>query len=283
MKRAAPLATHRCAPLRWATSLATRGVVCLSLTACSSPVPTDMSPQPGPPIPRVPAPTPVCAAHDNLGDLEWLPADLRLAVIVDLDSADLAAAIVRLQDGARAGRGLPVVAGLGLAQLGLQLGILRPQLATAGLDPRELLLLHDRDGAVVWVLRARCDLDTLQAKIAETWSLQVRSVAGGALAEQRTTGAPRFAFDVAFLADDRIALTPPGSAGALRRWLSSPAAAPVGGPAGPSPREVLAEIPAAPIRGVLTGRSLQSPGSDAVPLVRRVRATADALEVDGVP
>jgi len=241
-----------------------------------------MSPQPGPAPATAPAPAD-CSARDRLGEMAWLPADLRLAVVLDLESPELSAAVLRLQDGVQAGRGLPVVASLGLGQLGLQLEILRPQLRSAGLDPNELALLHDRDGAVVWVLRARCDLEGLQAKLAESWSLQVRTVTGGSVAEgRRAPGSPAgSAFDVAFLADDRVALTPPGTAPALRRWLSSPPAAAVAGSAALPPGAVLDEIPAAAIRGVLTGRSLQSPGAGPVPLVRTVRVTADALEIDG--
>ena len=236
-----------------------------------------MSPQPAA------APTTLraeCTARDALGELAWLPADLRLALVLDLDSAELAPAIVRLQDGVQAGRGLPVVASLGLGQLGLQLEILRPQLRSAGLEPRELALLHDRDGAVVWLLRARCDLEGLQARLAASWSLQVRTVTGGSVAEGRA-GAAKVAFDVAFLADDRLALTPAGTAPALRRWLSGPPVASMAGPAAAPPGELLDEIPPAAIRGVLTGRSLQRPGAGPVPLVRTLRATADALEIDG--
>ncbi|HEY0136133.1 MAG TPA: hypothetical protein VGB85_18730 [Nannocystis sp.] len=263
-------------------------LVLAMLAACTVPGPSDMPPKTDPaavPSDMSPqtAPAPACDARDTLGDTSWLPADLRLAVILDLDSPDLPAAIVRLQDGVREGRGLPVVASRGLGLLGLLLDILRPQLRRAGLDPRELALLHDREGAVVWVLRARCDLEALQARLAASWSLQVRTLTGGSVAEGRRDGADAtgFAFDVAFLAEDRLALTPPGSAPALRRWLSGPPAAPLAGPAAPPPAEVLDEIPAAPIRGVLAGRSLQAPGASTVPLVRTLRATADALEIDG--
>lgn len=289
-----PGARGRAAALRpWRTGALTAAL----LGACGEPVPADMSPQPA--LPAVPAdmsptpappvtpvtPAPACEARDALGDLQWLPADLRLAAVLDLESPDLPAAIVRLQDGVRAGHGLPVVASLGLGQLGLQLDILRPQLQKAGLSPRELALLHDREGAVVWVLRARCDLEALQARLAAAWQLQVRTVTGGSVAEGRRDGvdATRFAFDVAFLPEDRLALTPPGSASALRRWLSGPPAAPLAGQAAPPPGDVLSEIPAAPIRGVLNGRSLQAPGASTVPLVRTLRATADALEIDGQP
>lgn len=254
------------------------------LTACGAPVPEDRS-QPAPVQQAEPAASPVrCDARDDLGGVDWLPADLRLAVVIDLESPELPAAIDRLQAGVQAGRGLPVVAGLGLAQLGLQLAILRPQLASAGLAPRELALLHDRSGAVVWVLRARCDLAGLQALLAQRWSLGVRGVTGGAVAEAMRGANGPVAFEVAFLAEDRLALTPPGSAATLRRWLAAPPAAPgFGAGSGPTPAEVLGEIPAAPIRGVLAGRALQHDGAADAPLVRTLRATATALEVDGEP
>lgn len=256
------------------------------LAACGAPVPEDRS-TPTPVQPAIGPPPATCDAHDELGGAAWLPADVRLAVIVDLDSGDLAAANNHLAAGVQAGRGLPVVAALGLGQLGLQLGILRPQLITAGLRPRELMLLHDRTGAVIWVLRARCDLAAIQAGMTAAWSLQVRKISGGEVAEspRGPTGAARVAFDVAFLPDDRIALTPPGSAAAVHRWLGAGPAAPGlgAGPAVAPPGEVLDEIPAAPIRGVLAGRALQSDGAADAPLVRTLRATATALEVDGQP
>lgn len=258
----------------------------LALAACA--VPQDQSPEPGPtPAPERPAPAAPssgCAAQDDLGGLEWLPADLRLAVVIDLEAAELPAAIGRLQDGVRAASGLPVVASLGLGQLGLQLGILRPQLQALGIAPRELLLLHDRAGAVVWVLRARCDLDALQAAMSTAWSLRVRAVSGGAIAEAEPGAGPTFAHDVAFLSEDRIALVPPGTATKLRRWLEAPASAPASftGQAAAAPGERLAELAAAPIRGILAGRALQT-GAPAgtTALMRTLRATATGLEIDG--
>ncbi len=256
----------------------------LLLMSCA--VPQDMTPgtgsQPARETPAPAAPVSRCEAHDDLGGLEWLPADLRLAVVIDLDAPELPAAIQRLQDGVRTAAGLPVVASLGLAQLGLQLGILRPQLQALGIAPRELALLHDRAGAVVWVLRARCDLEALQAAMSTAWSLRVRTVTGGAVAEAVPGGAgPTFAHEVVFLSGDRFALVPPGTAVALLRWLEGRATSPVavgGQPAAP-PGERLGEIAAAPIRGILAGRALQT-GESAAP-ARSLRATGEALEIDG--
>lgn len=260
------------------------------LAACGVGVPEDRPLATGPAGQvEVPAPAPPesrCAARDDLGGLAWLPMDVRLAALVDLESAELPGALQQLQRGVQAGHGLPVVAGLGLGQLGLQLGILRPQLHAVGLEPRELALLHDRNGAVIWVLRARCDLRTLQAAIAEAWSLRSREVTGGAVAESVAGGTgPTFAFDVAFLSEDRLALVPPGTAPQLRRWLETPPAPATLGaqPTPPPPGEILGELTAAPIRVLLAGRALQMDGAAGTPAVRTLRATAAALEIDGRP
>lgn len=261
----------------------------LVLVACA--VPQDMTqgtgPEPARETPAPAAPASRCAAHDDLGGLEWLPADLRLAVVIDLDAPELPTAIQRLQDGVRAAPGLPVVASLGLGQLGLQLGILRPQLQALGIAPRELALLHDRAGAVVWVLRARCDLEALQAAITTAWSLRVRTVTGGAVAEAVAGGGgPTFAHEVVFLSGDRLALVPPGTAVALRRWLEGPTSSPagLGGQPAPPPGERLGELAAAPIRGILAGRALQNgAGAAGTALARTLRATAEGLEIDGQP
>lgn len=247
------------------------------VAACGGPVPEDRS------IPVEPAPVaaPVrCEASDDLGGSfkEWLPGDLRMAAVIELEDPGLPAAISQLQAGVQ-GRGLPVVASLGLGQLGLQLGLLRPQLITAGLRPRQVLLLHDRAGAVLWVLRARCDVAALQATLAETWSLRFRKLSEGSLGE--AVGG-RFAFDVVFLSADRIALAPPGTGAQQRRWLElGPTTPALGGPGATPPGAVLDDLAVAPIRGVLSGRSLGEVAGTQ-PLVRTLRASATGLEVDGV-
>lgn len=264
------------------------GLVIAALAGCAEPGPGDRSQPIGaapvdPPL-RVPPTAARCVASDDLGGSfkEWLPGDLRLAAVVNLESVDLPAAIAAVQAGVQADRGLPVVASLGLGQLGMQVGLLRPQLITAGLRPKELLLLHDRAGAVVWVLRARCDLAALQATLADTWSLRTRTLSEGSVAEG---SGGRFAFDVAFLSEDRLALVPPGMAPQLRRWLEDgPPGVDLGVAGGPTPGAVLDELQAAPIRGVVAGRSLQQSdgATKTLPLVRTLRASAAGLEIDGV-
>lgn len=253
--------------------------------ACGAqqPVPEDMSVRPGKEAaPEVREAGEGCdVAGATLGGAAWLPGDARLAVIVDLDEPELDAAVARLA--AVGARGLPVVASLALTNLGLQLSLIRRQLGRAGLQPRELALVHDRAGAVVWVLRARCDLRDLQRTLARAWGVRGRAVAGGEVAEP--PAGHGFPHDVVFLAEDRVALVPAGQATAQRRWLEDRAAPPIQ-PAGSEvpPGTRLDEIPAAPIRGVVTGTSLLAADvADAPPPVRTIRVTAAALEIDGRP
>lgn len=219
------------------------------------------------------------AAGELLDGTAWVPDDARLALVVDLADPGLDAAVARVAAEAP-GRGLPVVAGMALTQLELQLTLVRSQLTRAGLAPRELALVHDRGGAVIWVLRARCDLRDLQAALARAWGVRGRAVAGGEVAE--AIAGSGFPHDVVFLAEDRVALVPAGRAMAVRRWFEAPPAPLPAGSSAPRPGEVLAEILPAPLRGVLTGTSLLSgdPGSSP-PVVRRLRASAEVFEIDG--
>ncbi len=219
------------------------------------------------------------ATGEVLAGTAWVPGDARLALVVDLADPGLDAAVARVAVEAP-GRGLPVVAGMALTQLGLQLTLIRSQLTRAGLAPRELALVHDRGGAPIWVLRARCDLRDLQGALARAWGVRGRAVAGGEVAE--AIAGSGFPLDVLFLAEDRVALVPAGQAMAVRRWFEAPPAPLPAGPSAPRPGEVLAEILPAPIRGVLTGTSVLTgdPGSSP-PVVRTLRASGEVFEIDG--
>jgi hypothetical protein len=218
-------------------------------------------------------------AQDPLGDLTWIPRDVRLAAILDLADPGVDASSVELARTVATTPGLPIVAGLGLGQLDIQLQLLRRQLTSAGLTPRELVLLHGPDGAVVWVLRVRCDLGVLQATLARAWHVQSRATATGPVAEP-APGAG-FPHDIVFLADDRLALAPAGTGGKLRRWLEVPVQVPALGPSRPAepPGEILAALDPAPIRVVLAGRGLLA--ADAASSPRTLRAWPDRVAVDG--
>lgn len=209
-------------------------------------------------------PAPTCAdARDGLGDLGWIPRDVKLAALIDLDAPAIGDAAARLARAVADAPGLPILVALGLSQLDVQLEILRAQLGAAGLAPRELALLHDPTGAVLWVLRARCDLGALQAALTRAWGLRSRMTASGPVAEP-APGAS-FPYDAVFLDDDRVALVPAGHAGRVRRWLATPPEPGLGATPVEGPGERLAALSAAPIRVVILGRSLLAGGAAAGP------------------
>lgn len=215
--------------------------------------------------------------HDDLGGLDWIPRDVRLAAVLDLDAPGLEGAAGELARAATTTPGLPIVAGLGLGQLDIQLRIVRAQLGAAGLTPRELALLHAADGTVVWVFRVRCDLDVLKAALARAFHVRVRATAAGPLAEPAPGSA--FPHDIIFLADDRLALAPAGAGGRVRRWIEGPGLVPELDPPGreETPAHTLAGLDA-PIRVVLAGRGLLV--GDAPQSPRTLRAWPDRVVVD---
>ncbi|WAS98926.1 hypothetical protein [Nannocystis punicea] len=218
--------------------------------------------------------------QDPLGDLEWIPADARVAALFDLGDPGVDEAAAELARASATTPGMPVVAALGLGFLGTQLQILRRHLADAALTPRELLLLHDPAGAVVWIVRVRCDLAVLQAALARAWGVTSRTTVAGPIAEPDSGRA--FPHDVVFLADDRLALVPAGAGGKLRRWLEGQAAPPeLGTRRSETPGQALSRLEAAPIRVVLAGRGLLA--GDAASAPRTLRAWPDRVALDAPP
>lgn len=248
----------------------------LALVACGAPpAPSDLPPAPGPMkhAPEV-MPEPTCAdASDPLGDLDWIPRDVQLAAVLDLADPGLDAAAERLSRSVSTIEGLPIVASLGLGQLDMQLTILQKHLRAAGLAPREVTLLHEPGGAILWVFRARCDLGALQAAIQRAWGLRSRNSAAGPIAEP---GERPFHQDAVFLADDRVMLTPAGRGNAFRRWLEGPREPSLAPERrGESPGEVLSALSPAPIRVYLAGRGLLAGGATSAP--RTLQAWPDRL------
>jgi hypothetical protein len=249
----------------------------------AAPVPADTPQDAGPAdqVAKDMSPGSCPNAQEPLGDLEWIPRDVRLAAVFDLSDPGLGDAARELAHASASTPGMPVVAALGLGILDVQLDILRRHLTSAGLTPRELLLLHDPAGAVVWVVRVRCDLHALQAALARAWGVTSRATAAGPLAEPAAPGG--FPHDVVFLADDRLALVPAGAGGKLRRWLEGQGGPPEfgGGQRVETPGEALARLDPAPIRVVLAGRGLLAGDAPAAP--RTLRAWPDRVALDAAP
>jgi len=270
--------------------------IALLLAACSAreappaesspaaaPAPSDMPLSAGPEA-QAPKDMPMKTCpevHDPIGDLEWIPRDARVAALFDLGDPAVDAAAAELARASATTPGMPVVAALGLGFLGTQLQILRRQLTDAALTPRELLLLHDPTGAVVWVVRVRCDLPALQSALARSWGVTSRATAAGPIAEPDP--ARGFPHDIVFLADDRLALVPAGSGGKLRRWLEGQVKPPElgAGRRTETPGEALGRLDPAPIRVVLAGRGLLAGDAAAAP--RTLRAWPDRVALDAAP
>lgn len=208
----------------------------------------------------------ICEGRAALADPAVSPVDARLLVALDLDAEALGEALDRVEAWAGdAVSGAPMVAGLALSQLGFQLGLVRASLDEIGVRPSGVLVLQAPGGELVWIVHLRCDLDGLRGLVEARWRLRTRTTVGGMIAEAPADGP--FAHDVLVLADDRLALAPRGRGAAVLRWLigagpvrslgAAPASAAV-------PGEVLAALPAAPVRALVAGEGgggLVIPGS----------------------
>jgi hypothetical protein len=259
--------------------------VVAALAACGQPVPEDSSLRAAEPA-RAELPVAVsarCEAQDDLGGSlgAWLPGDLRLAALVDLESPDLPAAITHVQAGVQAGHGLPVVASLGLGQLGLQLGILRPQLISAGAAAEtDLAAARSRRGGGVGAagaLRSPRVAGHAGGKLVAAGAHAERGLGRrgerGALCVRRRVplggpdrpGAARDGALVASLARGWAACDGAGGLVRAGAWSEPRRAADRADPRGPE-------------RAFAAGRQR----GGAPPLVRTLRASAAGLEIDGV-
>ncbi|MBK8266177.1 MAG: hypothetical protein IPK80_33220 [Nannocystis sp.] len=219
----------------------------------------------------------ICAGEAVSPDPAGIPDNARLAVIVDLRDEELPAALERVEAWGQAPGGeVPVVAGLALSQIGFQLRLVRDLLAAIGIAPRSLLIVQAPGGELVWSFHWVCDLDGLRALLGDRWGLRSRSSVLGMIAEAAAPGS--FAYDVVVLPSDQIALTPTGTGARLLRWLAGAEPSIDGRRAAGRFGEVLAEIPAAPVRAVLAwggGSGVVVAGGG----ILRIRADGAQIEV----
>lgn len=229
-----------------------------------------------------PVPEPEAVDCGPLGerfvDYDWVPADARLLVVIDRQSAELPAALTRLRsltDNA-AQVGLPVRATLALNQLGMQSQMLALSLGQLELEPAELIELHGPGSEIAWTWPTQCAPERLAARVLARWGVLLRANLDAKLGP----GDPeRFPFDVVVLADDRVALTPLTQGSSLLRWLRT-----AEGDEGPGSK--LAELAPAPIRVVLQGESLlagedQAHQGSGLAHTRTLRVDAETIELDG--
>lgn len=239
--------------------------------------------------PPTPAPTiaEACRGAGLVGPevIADLPADVRLAVVVDLRAADLGPALDRVEAWAEGeGARIPVVAQLALQQLGFQVRGIAGLLRARGLELDALALLIAPGGESIWLWQIACDAPPLGRALEAAWDLRIRALAaGGMIAEPRDPAA--FPFDVLLAAGDRMALVPAGKGTALLRWLGRVAAPPLGASAtDETPPEVLARLGPAAVRLVIADRSAQgiavTPSGEA-PIAGGLRVTGEVIEIDG--
>jgi hypothetical protein len=234
-------------------------------------------------VPPEPEPEPEsesadCPTGERFVDWSWVPADARLLVVIDRESADLEPALTRLStlgDHAAA-VGLPIRAGLALDRLGMQAQMLGLSLGRLELDPAEFVELHGPGSEIAWTWPTQCPPERLDARVLARWGVMLRANLDAKLGP----GDPeRFPFDVVVIAD-RVALTPLGQGSALLGWLRT-----AEGDDGPG--QQLARLAAAPIRAIIQGESLLA-GEDPAAHgsgpahARTLRVEAEQIELDGV-
>ncbi|MCA9720078.1 MAG: hypothetical protein KC468_35770 [Myxococcales bacterium] len=228
------------------------------------------------------------AEGSRVGELDWIPADARVVALIELADPELDAALEQLSAALPELDDVPIVSGMALSQLPLQLAVLRPALAQGGFAPASVLLLHTRASEPVWVLRAPCDLDEMRGAIERRWPVKTRAVIGGVVAERDPArGDQALLGDVVFASGDRVAITPPGAGARLLRWLEGQVQPDAGALVGaPDPRaapEVESLEPAA-IRVLLHGQGLLAVGAhgDAEAHSTRVLLRASSAGVERV-
>ncbi len=189
-------------------------------------------------------------------DTKFLPPTIRVAILLDVTDADADVARDHFATHARAdGHGLPIDLAFAVGQWSWQVPALRAALRSVGLSPAHLLYVRTAtEPSGAWLLPHACDLDTLRARTSEAWGLQWRTRVEGAVG----TAPSGFPWDVLALPGDRLALVPAGDAGSWIEALQSDAAK-------PSPGKELDRLPAAPIRGFVTGQAFVDPQATTIP------------------
>jgi hypothetical protein len=251
----------------------------LLLLGCRDRVTVQPDPDPDPEVEVEPKVEADCSeVGERFGDLDWVPADARLLVVIDRHSPDLDPALTRLRTLTEQAStvGLPIRAGLALDRLGMQSQMLGLSLVRLELDPAELLELHGPGSEIAWAWPTRCAPERLAARVLARWGVLLRANLDAKLGSGDPEGFP---FDVVVLADDRVVLTPLGQGSALLGWLRK-----AEGDEGPG--STLGDLAPAPIRAVIQGESLlagdqQANHGSGVAHTRTLRVASDRIELDG--
>jgi len=193
----------------------------------------------------------------RLHHYDWVPEDAQVVAALDLQAHQLQSSLDRLAAWARgSGHGLPIDVAFGLGQWNWQVPLVERALRASGFEPAELAYVRTRIGLGAWVWTIACDVEDAKARMERAWGVSVRRTVTGAIGTP-IEGSP-FAFDVVFLAGERVALTARGRGSELLhpfddRSLSTDESA--------RPGRRLERVEGAPIRLVIASQGLLDPES----------------------
>jgi hypothetical protein len=230
--------------------------------------------------PPDPGPPPVCGhGNERASDYAFLPADAHWVAAIDLQSADLDAALAKLRAHV-ATAGLPVQAAFALGQWHWQVPLLRGELSRFGIDSGELVAFAGSDAAggsrsvSGWIAPLGCTQDEAIAAVrAHGWAIEdAGTIAVVAAVPQKS------AWDLV-VGPGAIAVLAAGGHG--REIAARVGARPAPSPelvAAPSPAARLGALASAPVRIVVVGRGFTTDGTLSPGGARALRATADSVD-----
>lgn len=269
----------------------------------------DIVGQTAPPRPATPSPQRRSRTCGSAGlthaDYDWIPRDARVAITIAVADAETPAALTALAEhGKGTEHGLPITLAFGVTQWPILVPVLGSLLDAIGLQPDEVVYVSPATGpAFAWVVQSDCDADETVQRVERAWGLVARRRiegivlgappdpnAGDGTLIDPPKGTPRgarpepagdaFPFDVVLAKGGRVALVPRGFGDAFLSTLDATQGRSSPGETGYTAR--LQSIEAAPIRGVVSGRSLMGSKTNRVPAATAVRALPEAVQVQAL-
>jgi hypothetical protein len=215
---------------------------------------------------------------------DWTPDRAAVLASIDLEHPETTRAIEHLSQAAGSGdSGLPIDVAFALTQWSWQVPLVQQTLREAGYEPAELVYLRTIDGLPAWVWTSTCDLEQSLERVRDAWGVHVRRALGaviGSVPEEPR----RFAYDVVFVAGDRIALVPAGMGARLADVLGRTRSATPGLGDAPPVRALLGSVEPAPVRAVVSGQALLEPhwAAQTDVAARRIRSSGDAVDITAI-
>ena len=246
--------------------------LCVAMAGCPKPAPA-------PPPTTTPAPEPApprCESEgDELGDLAFLPADAAVVAVIDAQDDGVGEAVGKLSEFAkRDGHGLPINVAFSIAQWAWEVPVTVQTLRRGGIAPGELAFVLTADGTPVWIAGHHCDTDQLGEQLGQEFGLSFRASTDALVG---TSEGDAFPIDIVLLPGDRLAYCPGGTGAKILRALTQSTVVDPAAP--PSAVKTLQGMEPSVVRVALAGPGLT--GDSGGEALRRIRVTADGIELDG--